>query len=787
VDPNLDAPHTFGALLRQYRVTASLTQEALGERAHLSAAAIAALERGRRIAPRPGTVLRLAQALHLTRNERAGLIAAATSGPTHGGTMPTMPTVLTSFVGRERELADLNTALRTSRLLTLTGGGGVGKTRLVVELVRRLGDGYRDGVAFVDLAPLADPGLVPEAAAAAVGVEQQPGRTLSETLAHVLRDRELLLILDNCEHLLKASAALATVLLHDTSQVRVLATSRERLGLVGETVWRLPSLSLPDPDAKITAAALNSSDATRLFVERANAVVPGLTLTNPDAVCIVDICRRIEGLPLAIELAAARMVVMSAAQIAERLHDALRVLVTHRRSAPLRHQTLRAALTWSYSLLSRAEQRVFERLAVFAGGWSLEAAESVCAGGDIERDDVVDLLERLVERSLVQCERLMNDSVVRFRLLETVRQYAQERLAEAGGLQETHGRHAAFFLELVAEADAALAEHLDVAFLGAAHSASLAQLVREHDNLRTALRWAIDSGSARMAYGLGVGLMGFWSPSGYAHEGRTWLDRILTLPDDDAHPIDRARLLVGASVLVMGLGDVQTAQTYTARALALEHELQDDVRYRAGLLYVRGALAHRTGDTNAAHELLRKGVELARSANSGGQLAIMSLQALAEASLSRGDAAGARHLAARALEMAGAHGFPHGRGMALLSLGTLSYQLGDLKTARQHLKASASVGREVGRGAWWLTYALMYYAHVAIDDADYGAARAALRESLERWQELGSHTTLARVLGACAHLAAAEGRAVQALQLAGAAEQARNMSRRPLLTGEHAA
>jgi predicted ATPase/DNA-binding XRE family transcriptional regulator len=357
---------TFGALLRQYRVAASLSQEALGARAGLSPNAIAALERGRRKVPRPGTLLQLADALQLGLQERAALIGAANTqqadGAAHDTSGQSVPVPLTSFVGREQSLHELRALLETSRLVTLTGPGGVGKSRLAVELVTDLPD-----IAFVQLAPVADGALVSSAVASTLGVRDQPGRTILQTLGAVLGSRRLLMVLDNCEHVLNACAELADTLLPTCRELRILATSREPLALTGEVVWSVPGLSLPDPQSP-TPGAMNEAEAVRLFTERARAALPAFVLRPDNAPAVAEICLQLDGLPLAIELAAVRIRALSPAQIASRLNDRFRLLASVNRTATARHRSLQAAIDWSYGLLSPPEQVLLDRLAVFAGG-----------------------------------------------------------------------------------------------------------------------------------------------------------------------------------------------------------------------------------------------------------------------------------------------------------------------------------------------------------------------------------------------------------------------------------
>jgi non-specific serine/threonine protein kinase len=377
------APSPFGELLRRHRAAAGLTQAELAERAGLSARGVSDLERGARRAPRRATLARLAAGLRLPAAERAALAAAGRRprAPVGPRPPPNLPLPLTSFVGRARELAEVAALLPTTRLLTLTGAGGVGKSRLALAAAERARAAYPDGAWLVELAALADPGLVPHAVAAALGVREQPGRPPAETLAAWLAGKRLLLVLDNCEHLLDACAQLAEALLRAAPGLTILATSRERLSAAGEVAWRVPPLAAPAPGAPAAPAALTCVDAARLFVARAGEVAPGFALTGATAAAVAAICRRLDGIPLALELAAAWAATLSPEQIAMRLDDSLRLLTGGRRTAPARQRTLRATLDWSHALLTGPERALLRRLAVFAGGFTVEAAEAVGAGG----------------------------------------------------------------------------------------------------------------------------------------------------------------------------------------------------------------------------------------------------------------------------------------------------------------------------------------------------------------------------------------------------------------------
>jgi non-specific serine/threonine protein kinase len=398
----------------------------------------------------------------------------------------------------------------TRRLVTLTGAGGCGKTRLALQVARAVLDHYPDGAWLVELAPLSDPGLVPRAVASVLGVSESPDRPLVTALAEFLGTKSLLLILDNCEHLVAACAELAEALLRHCPNLRILATSREVLAAAGEATWRVPSLQAPSVESAAAPGAmaglrpgprapqLLEFEAIRLFVERAAAMGAGFGVTEENALAVAEVCRRLDGIPLAIELAAARVKVFAVEQIAAGLDDCLRLLASGQRTAVPRQQTLRATVDWSYGLLSEPERALLRRLAVFAGGWTFEAAEAVCVGEGIAAHAVLDLLAMLVDKSLVQAEE--RQGTVRYRLLETIRQYAREKLEEAGEAERTQDRHLAYFLDLAEEGDPKLR--------GPEQRVWLDRLDVEHDNLRAALHWSLTAGAGESALRLCGALSG---------------------------------------------------------------------------------------------------------------------------------------------------------------------------------------------------------------------------------------------------------------------------------------
>ena len=445
-----------------------------------------------------------------------------------------LPAPRTSFVGRETELQNIKRDLAMTRLLTLTGAGGCGKTRLALEVARGSVGAYPDGVWLVELAPLSEGMLVAQAVAATLGVQEQPERSLTDALVNFLRAKRALLVLDNCEHLVDAVARLVDTFLNSCPDLRVLATSRESLNVEGELNWLVPSLSVPSLGQSPRVEELAGYESVRLFVERASHRNPAFSRTPENAHAVARICGRLEGIPLAIELAAAR-VGLSVEQIAARLDDSLRLLTTGSRTASPRHRTLRGTLDWSYALLSEPERSLFCRLSVFAGGWTLEAAEVVGAEVDNEQVDVLDVLSRLVDKSLVVAETTGGGGV-RYRMLEPIRQYAREKLEEGGEAEEVRRQHASFFLSLTEEPELRLRGAEDVEWLE--------RLEAEHDNLRAALSWVLERGEAELGLRLAGALWPFWEAHGHYSEGRRWLEEALE-KGGQASAAARAKVLEG--------------------------------------------------------------------------------------------------------------------------------------------------------------------------------------------------------------------------------------------------
>jgi predicted ATPase/class 3 adenylate cyclase len=630
-----------------------------------------------------------------------------------------LPVQLSSFIGREREIADVKRLLGATRLITLTGPGGCGKTRLALQVAADLLDEYPGGAWFVELATLSNPALVLEAVAAALGVTEAGAaagpRRLREALIDRGRDQKILLLLDNCEHLIDACARVAEDLLRAMPQMRALATSREALGIGGETVWNLPPLSLPD-------------EAVPLFAERARAALPGFAVTERNVAAVSAICRQLDGLPLAIELAAARVKAVPVEQIAARLASTLgarfQLLGSGGRTAEPRQQTLRAAIDWSYDLLSEPERALLPRLAVFAGGWSLEAAESVCADETIQ---VLGLLFQLVEKSLVVYEEAAAEGQARYRFLETVRQYAQEKLDESAHGELVRATHCGYFL--------GLAEAAEPELQGPRQAGWLRRLEVEHDNLRAALEWSVATeGGSDVALRLTLALWRFWYVRGHLSEGRQWLERALgsgSRADDDLG----ARALNGAGVLAWAQGDYQAAQRFHEQSLAIRSRLGDRPGIATSLNNL-GLLARSQEDYVSARSYFEQGLAIYRELRDRARTA-MVLTNLGVVMQDRADFDAARPLFEESLAIQREIGDESSIASALHNLGELLQRQGDSAAAHRLLAESLAIEQELGdrRG---IALSLTSLAILAKERGEYGRAAHLYAAALAALEAVGA-------------------------------------------------
>lgn len=586
------------------------------------------------------------------------------------GALPARPT---TFVGRERELAEVRRLFAQTRLLTLSGVGGVGKTRLAIEVAAGLRDEFPEGICFIDLAPLADPQLLIATIAHAFGLRDAGKQPLAERLERYLRPRKILLVLDNCEHMVGACARLAESLLQACPHLRILATSRQPFRSAGEIAWRVPSLTVPEGGNRETAAAVMSSESARLFVERARSVRPDFVVRDT-APAIATICRRLDGIPLALELAAARVSVLNAEEIARRLSDRFQLLTHGSLAALPRHQTLRGMIDWSHELLSGAEQTLFRRLSVFPGGFALQVAEAVCAGGTVAHADVFDLLARLVDKSLVIYEE--RDSEIRYRLLETIREYGRERLPEAREDTLVRGRHRDYFL--------ALAERMDREQHGPELGHWLARLELELDNFRAALDWCYVHRAADAGLRMADALFRFWDTRGHLREGRDWLVKFLSLPG--APDGVRARALGSAGYLALWLGERVDAAKFGDQGLALAR-MQNDRLCLARVARQYGFVLLWEGRLEAAAAVLGEAANAAREASDRSLLSL-ALANLGDTARLGGDYERAERLTEQALVAAREQQDPWATALAVGTLGRLAHSRRDYERATTYLRES---------------------------------------------------------------------------------------------------
>jgi non-specific serine/threonine protein kinase len=534
-----------------------------------------------------------------------------------------LPVPLTSFVGRRKEVLTVERSLSMTRLMTLTGTGGSGKTRLALEVARGLVGTYAEGVWLAELAPLSDPGLVARAVATTLGVREHPQLTLTQAICTHLGSGRTLLVLDNCEHLVGAAARFTRDLLSACEGLTVLATSREPLRVSGEIVWPVPTLSLPDPASSCNVEDLMSSEAVRLFVDRASSRLPAFELKRENSDAVASVCRELDGIPLAIELSTARMGALAVEQIVERLEGSLKLLSGGDRTVAERHQTLRATLDWSYDLLDEPERVLFRRLSVFAGGWPLEAAEVVGAGG-IEAGEVLNLLSRLVDKSMVVAGP-SEGGALRYGMLEPVRRYGQEHLAASGEAEAVRRRHAHWYYRL--------AEEVEPWLRGARQEVWLERLEREYGNLRAALGWALDKGEMDLGLWFGGALGEFWYMSGNLGEGRRWLEAALAKSVGAPQTPARSRALLRAGWIAWEQGDYEDSVALSEESLAQSRELGDRAGSVAALSNL-GWAALLADHPRRASALAHEAVELARTIGDTGGVArallIPGLAAVAE-------------------------------------------------------------------------------------------------------------------------------------------------------------
>jgi len=596
-----------------------------------------------------------------------------------------LPLMLSSFIGREAELDQLVARVVGTRFVTLSGSGGCGKTRLALEVARRAQHAFAQGCWLVEFAPLSDRSELASALAQALGIREHPGRALADRLVEALSDWHLLLLFDNCEHVLASAAQLADTLLRACARVHILATSRERLSLPGEVVWRVASLSTPEPNAE--PATIQQAEAVRLFAERAAAVQPRFALDEHTTKGVAHICRRLDGMPLAIELAAARIAGMTVDELAERLDSRFQLLINSSRTAPQRHQTLRGAIDWSYALLSPVEQTLLRRVAVFAGGWTLEMAEAVCADAQVSQADVTLGLLRLVDTSLVLADQ--QGGRTRYHMLETIRQYAHDRLHASGEQEQLHARHLAAFARLTEAA----APHM----YNQQPAEWMRRLESELPNLRSAFGWGLANGYAGRVLEMVGAITYFWSWRAGLSEGCTWVERALAASHDNSRA--RTVALAGLGRLERLRGNFAAARAHLEASIALAQAAgsASDLGRATHLL---GEVAGSEGRYDEARRLLEQSRELAQAIGNVSQL-MGTLTVLGEIARVQGDDATAEPLYREALHLAREHEDAWRCAVLLQNLGHMMAHRGDWSGAQRSFQESLAI--EQDRNGLWNT------------------------------------------------------------------------------------
>jgi predicted ATPase/DNA-binding NarL/FixJ family response regulator len=686
-----------------------------------------------------------------------------------------LPAEFTSFVGRADEVASLGAILRAGRALTLCGAGGIGKTRLALRVLAEAAADFPDGAWFVDLGELHQPQLVVPAVAAAIGVDEEPGRPLTDTLADAVSHRRAVLALDNCEHLIGACAALCQRLLARAPTLRILATSREPLRVAAETVWPVPPLRVPA--ASVTdPLEVMEYDAVRLFAERAGAAAPGFAVGAGNASAVARICRALDGLPLAIELAAAWVRALSAEQIAARISDRFLLLTGADRSAPARHQTLRATIDWSYDLLTGPEQVLLRRLSVFSD-WSLEMAEQICADDALPAGDILDTITALADKSLLEVGPEVLGQT-RYRLLETVREYAAGWLVQAHEAEEFRTRRRKFTLR---EAEDSVAVGMGV--VPGPWSARVDMFRRfdaESGNVHEVLGECLGSGDAETGLRISRAMAPVMIVRGTFSHGAGWLDAFLGLPSAASAPAAvRGAALVGRAQLALAGGSPRAAE-FALAGLELSRAAGDQFSVAAALNLLTEVMLH-AGELDEAEESGRQALAVARGAGDRWNEAY-ALGTLATVAGWRGNMRGAQELAEAALVAMRSIEQHWGSARALLGLGDLARLRGDHVTARQRYQEALSYLRELSSRPD-TARCLAGLGRIEIEQGNLAAARANLSESLRLSYASGSRIGMARGLEALARLAIREGRPDDGIRLAAAVAALREEAQLPPVPG----
>ena len=680
-----------------------------------------------------------------------------------------LPGQLTSFIGREHELIQVKQMLTTARLVTLIGAGGIGKTRLAVQVAAESLELFSDGAWHVELALISDSLLVPHAIASALNVREETGKPLLSALTDYLRARNLLLVLDNCEHLNEPVAQLAETLLQACPHTKILASSRVALGIAGESIFRVPSLAMPDPNTQ-AVEMLVQNESVRLFVDRAKTAQPTFALNEQNAALLAQICARLDGIPLAIELAAARAQVLSPADILARLSDRFLLLTGGSRSALPRQQTLRAMIDWSYDLLDDRERALFRRLSVFTGGWVLETAEAIVADEQIvPRAQVIDLLTRLVDKSLVLSEQ--QDADTHYRMLETIRQYGQSKLFDSEEANRLRHQHCAYFLSFAEAAESLLRGPQQVEWLN--------RLEREHDNLRAALTWSLEGEAAEIAVRLSGALWRFWLTRGYLSEGQRWLTSALAKAQAASAPasLALARVLDGVGMMALVHRDLDRAEEYFEAALKMFSKLGNKKGMGVALNSL-GSIAQDHADYERAQTMFATALELHRALTDRWGVA-SSLNNLGLVALNQGDLARAQNYFRESAEARRALGDKQGLATALSNLCVVALHSRNYAQVNALGNESVALFREVGnrRGV-----AAVYtnQGRAALYASDPERATALLSAALTLFHQVGDRAGIVECLEWLASVSIAKHALPRAACLFGAAEALREKLAMPL-------
>lgn len=709
-----------------------------------------------------------------------------------------LPVQLTSFIGREKEIADVKNLLNKTRLLTLLGPGGTGKTRLSLQTGADLIDDFANGVWITELAPLPDPLLLPNVIAETLGLKEQPGNKTEDILAEYLSDKEILLILDNCEHLIEPCAVLAEKLLQSSTKLKIIATSREALRCDGEITHKVLSLEHPDPLKKIPAIQLAQYEAVRLFIERALAVNPNFRINNENAPALAQICYQLDGIPLAIELAAVRIRVLPLEKICEKLNDRFKLLTGGKRTALPRQQTLKALIDWSYDLLLENEKILWRRLSVFSGGWTLEDAEEICSDDPIEREDILELTNGLVEKSII----LFNDNTNRYKMLETIKQYGKEKLDETDETKIFRTRHLNYYLKLC---EGAIPE-----LTGPAANSWLNRFEDEHPNIQTALDWAVNDKQNEKGHRLAGSITKLWDLRGYLSEARNWFDKLLQNTEGLSQTIlanskrhagmfatqqghnDIASKLIGESLEIfreigdkngisnslnilgmieMDLGRYESSKKFLTESLGMRKTLGNKIALASGLNSL-GLVLLAEGNLTEAEKYFSECLEIAKEIKDDMYIGI-GLNNLGQIYATNGDYEKAKTFFEEGLQIDRDLGNKNGLSFSLANMGILAYINKDFSSAKNYLQEGLTISREMGNRLGEL-YALCSLGQVFIAEKEIKKAENYFEECLTKLKGNSDNKVLAICLAGIAEIKLMTGDFASAAKLSGAVQRTIN-------------